>query len=170
MPKLRMKRHAVTQPLDQPYRLIPLTRNQNAIVDKEDFDWLNQWNWYACWNVFTNSFYAVRREGKKVIHMTKQILGCKLKEMPDHKNHITLDNQRKNLRKCTKLQNNYNRRKPKSNTSGYIGVSYREDMKRWIARIGDIYLGTFTTAEEAARARDEAAKKIHGEFAVLNFN
>jgi hypothetical protein len=55
-----VKRHAVTQPLDTSYRYIPLTRNLNAIVDADDFDWLSKWNWHAVWNPCTKSFYATR--------------------------------------------------------------------------------------------------------------
>ncbi len=58
MPKRRMKRHAVTQPLDPSYRLIPLTQHQNAIVDTADFDWLSQWNWHA--NLCDKGFYVRR--------------------------------------------------------------------------------------------------------------
>lgn len=42
-----------------------------------------------------------------------------------------------------------------------------------MARIYDkwknIHIGVFNTAEEAAKAHDEVAKKLHGQFARLNF-
>ena len=47
-------------------REIKLTQNQTAIVDDEDFEWLNQFNWFADRN--GNVFYAARRicvKGKK---------------------------------------------------------------------------------------------------------
>jgi hypothetical protein len=34
----RVNRHAVIQPLDQSYRIIPLTRGQNALVDSTSFE------------------------------------------------------------------------------------------------------------------------------------
>ena len=73
MPKLRVKRHAVTQPLDQSYRLIPLTQGQNAIVDVEDFEWLDQWNWCAQWT--GRHFYAVRHDGIELRSMAECCLG-----------------------------------------------------------------------------------------------
>lgn len=60
MPKRRMKRHAVTQPLDTDYRFIALTQNKNAIVDASDFESLNEFNWCAQWHQDSHKFYAVR--------------------------------------------------------------------------------------------------------------
>lgn len=169
MPKKRsVKRHLVTQPLDESYRLIPLTQGQNAIVDVSDYDWLNQWNWFAHWSKPTQSFYAVRYE-----FMARAVLGCLDEELPDHVNHITLDNRRDNLRKGTFSQNGINRRLQANNTSGFKGVSWFKEHQKWRADIRvnwkAIYLGMFSSREDAARAYDEAARKYHGEFAVLNF-
>jgi hypothetical protein len=174
MPKARVHRHGVVQPQDQSIRLIPLTQGQNAIVDAEDFEWLDQWNWCAAWMPHTRSFYAVRVEpDKSVTYMARKILECAPGQEVDHANHDTLDNRRQNLRKATHAQNVCNR-KPQKNSSGYVGVSWESAQRKWRAGIKhagvSMNLGNFDSAEEAARVRDEAAKRLHGEFAVLNFS
>jgi hypothetical protein len=176
MPKRRVRRHEVIQPLDQSYRLIPLTQGQNAIVDTEDFDWLNQWNWIAMWDQHTKSFRALRRKGPRgsgAILMHRAILDCVETEQVDHRNHDTLDNRRENLRKCTLSQNVCNKRGYAGSSSIFKGVSFDKSSAKWCANIQinghQKWLGRFDSQEKAARAYDKMAKIYHGEFAYLNF-
>lgn len=71
-----------------------------------------------------------------------------------------------NCRWVTKAVQNYNKRYRDS----YRGV-YQTGSK-WLAKINhnakDVYLGTFITKEEAAKAWNEAALKYRGEEAALN--
>ena len=168
MPKQRVVRHAVTQPLDKPYRFIPLTQRQNAIVDIGDFEWLNQWNWCAVWDSDCKSFRAFRKGGVRAMH--RFIMECSSKEeQVDHKNHDTLDNRRENLRKCSKDQNAKNRRARKI----IKGVHFHKRLGKWEARIRvgkkNHYLGLFLSQKDAAIAYDKAATKYFGEFACLNY-
>jgi AP2 domain len=168
-----VKRHVVDQPLDADYRLIPLTKGCNAIVDVQDFEWLSQWNWCASWDSHTKSYRAVRKKSGTIVTMERIILNCDQGEESDHWNHDTSDNRRQNLRKTTRAQNSWNMRKKRTNSSRYTGVGQDKNSGRWYARVGvskkTIHLGHFSSAEEAARVRDEAAKKYHGKFAQLNF-
>jgi AP2 domain len=173
MPKRRLRRHSVSQPLDPSYKIIPLTRNQNALVDASDFDWLDGWNWCALWSPKNETFYAVRTENMKMIYMHRVILECDDDQLADHQNHDTLDNRKKNLRKCDDSQNCQNSR-PRAHTSLFRGVYWAKQRNKWVARIQtrgkQKHLGVFSSEQEAAKAYDGAAKILHGEFAFLNFS
>lgn len=60
----------------------------------------------------------------------------------------------------------------KNNTSGYRGVSYRKDNKKWRAEFHygkqKIIIGLFETALEAAKAYNQIATQYLGERAKLN--
>jgi hypothetical protein len=172
--KYRVKKHAVTQPLDTSYRLIPLTKGQNAIVDTEDWELLNQFNWAAKWHPKENRFYAVRRGNDgKIKFMHRFLLGEPGGKEVDHKDHNGLNNRRSNLRPCTSRQNKFNSSNRKNNTSGYRGVYFDKRKNKWNVEIRKdgrhIFVGYFSDPKEAARARDRVVREIHGEFAVLNF-
>lgn len=147
---------------------IPLTQGKFAIVDNKDFKWLSQYNW-----VF-DSRYAKAANGKRnaVLVMHRLIMQTPKGMDTDHINGDGLDNQRKNLRVCTHAQNLANRLKQKDNTSGFKGVYWSKDRKKWMAQVrfhGKKYQSRHKTKEQAARAYDEMAKKYFGEFARLNF-
>lgn len=58
-------------------------------------------------------------------------------------------------------------------TSKYRGVCFCEQTGMWAVTIHKnntkIWIGRYHTEIEGAKAYDKAAKKIHGEFANLNF-
>ncbi|MHC4566413.1 MAG: 5'-3' exonuclease H3TH domain-containing protein, partial [Planctomycetota bacterium] len=94
----------------------------------------------------------------------------------DHINRNRLDNRKANLRPATAAQNGQNRVKYRKGkySSKYKGVSRRRSRMPWRATIRvngrPKHLGSFTSEVRAAKAYDRAAKKYHGEFAVLNFS
>lgn len=143
---------------------IPLTQGQFATVDDGDFDYLNQWKWFAKKDKHT--FYACRG---KTIYMHREITRCPDNLFVDHKDNNGLNNQKENLRTCTITENNRNRKM--NNKTGYRGV--QKNYTGWVAQIlidkKVVHLGTFNSPEEAARSYDDAAKTYHGEYAVLNF-
>lgn len=90
----------------------------------------------------------------------------------DHINGNTSDNRILNLRPASRIENSFNRRLNKNSTSGYKGVNWHKAAGRWQARIwvnGKVHhLGWFDNPITAAAAYDDAARRLHGQFAKLN--
>lgn len=88
----------------------------------------------------------------------------------DHINGKTLDNRIENLRECNQQQNNGNQHVLNANnTSGYRGVTWKRDKRKWKAYINrnnrQFHLGYFTTKEAAYEVYKAAAVAHFGEFA-----
>lgn len=162
---------------------IKLTQGKVALVDDEDYEWLNQWRWHA--RKDSKTYYAGRSVymggGSKnprirTISMHRLIINIPDGIDVDHIDHDGLNNQKHNLRIATRTQNQYNRTSRHGSSSKYKGVTILQKGKekgRISAEIRcgkkRICLGHFRNEEDAARAYDQKAKELFGEFATLNF-
>jgi len=86
----------------------------------------------------------------------------------DHINHNRSDNRWVNLREATNQQNNWNLPAKKTNKSGYRGVHWDNDRRKWRSRIvidgKCVHIGMFECPKEAHLAYMKVAKKLYGEF------
>jgi hypothetical protein len=149
---------------------IPLSQGLVAMVDDEDYEWLNQWKW--CVMKRRKTEYAVRHnvddDGKgHTICMHREIMDAPIGLEVDHINHNGLDNRRDNLRLATRAQNAANG--PQRRSGKFRGVHFQAGKYCYATAGGrEGYLGSFHTPEAAALAYNHGAIELWGEFASLN--
>jgi len=160
------------------FRRLRMTQPRYAKVDLDDYERLRKYEWYAAKS--NKGFYArgcvtdSKTAKARTIYMHQKILEVPKGMVVDHINHDKMDDRRANLRAATRAQNVRNRKKfSNSNGSKYKGIYFRKKSRKWEVMITferkKIHLGCFKDEIDAAKAYDAAAKKYHGEFAVLNF-
>jgi len=150
---------------------IKLTQGQIALVDDEDFEYLNSFKWFSAKN--GNYIYArrnIRKNGKRTkIFMHQVIMNGK---NIDHANRNGCDNQRLNLRFSTKSENSMNCKKQNNTSSKFKGVCFKNSLNKWRSYItingNQKYLGHFILEIDAAKAYNNKAIELFGEFANLN--
>lgn len=150
------------------YILIDIVSKEGVVaqakVSPEDAVLVSAYRWYLH---HKGDAYAFPQRGK-IQRMHRLIMQNPDGQYVDHINGDKLDNRRCNLRLASNTENCRNSKRPKSNTSGYKGVSFHKGANKWQAHImvnrKSIYLGLFLTPEEAHKAYCDAAKKYHGDF------
>jgi hypothetical protein len=147
---------------------IRITKGKFAIVDDEDFEYLNQWRW-----CLHSAGYAVRvqhisgsgKNRKRISYLMHQVVNKTIKGFhTDHINGDKLDNRKCNLRTLTASENIFYSGDRKNNTSGHKGVSWSKERNLWCAQIGHkkkvIPLGRYQKIEDAIKARVKAEKSL----------
>jgi len=151
-------------------------KNGTILIDEDDYNRAKAGGWYLV-AVFHRGLYrALISKDLPGRHKISMSLGRFILNMPkeekylqaDHINRNALDNRKCNLRIATPSQNSINRTPQRKE---YKGIFKRGN--RWAAGIGyrrsRIIIGYYSTKIEAAKAYDNKAKELFGEFAVLNF-
>lgn len=145
---------------------------KEVLIDDEDYEKVSKHTWWVSkvdkkGTVYVRGLISINK--KEYLH--RYIMNISDRNiLVDHKDFNPLNNQKNNLRICTKRQNQNNRRKInlETSTSKYIGV-HLNGGKYWQARAAGKYIGLFKTEEEAAKARDKKLIELYGDFANLNF-
>lgn len=140
--------------------------NSEFYFDMEDYHSIKNYTW--CEHILQNGYHALEAwdsKTKKVIRMHHLLTG----KSYDHADRNPLNNRRYNLREATMIENAQNHTKQKSNTSGIVGVEFRQSNNKWCANITvnkkRIWLGYFHNKKDAIIARLQAEKEYFGEFA-----
>ena len=149
-----------------------------ALVDDEDFENLKKYIWNCDIRGYVTTTLP-RRGGKQPYLLMHRIIMNTPKGLDtDHRNGDRLNNQKSNLRICTRSQNKMNMGARRDNKLGVKGVYVqkytfngrtREYINAKIMLNGKhIFLGRFSTVKLASEAYNKKAKELFGEFAGLN--
>lgn len=154
-------------------KVIYTAKNEEILVDDEDFEELNK----RVWMIHTKRGYVAgyyigdKYEDRKKKMMHRIIMNAPDHLEVDHINGVKTDNRRCNLRLCDKSQNGANKPPMRNNKTGFKGVSFDKRENKYRAAIkfqGKKYQKNFKSAVEAARQYNKWAREFFGEFAYLN--
>lgn len=141
-------------------------------TDKKMVTDLDIWNHAKeyCWSLSARGYATAKipQLGKTVTFHIFAFPECPEGMVRDHINGNKLDNRRSNIRFILPQENAKNRSKGKNNASGQVGVSWRKNEKKWMAKITvdgkELSLGYFLSKEDAIAARKQAEIKYFGEY------
>lgn len=109
---------------------IKLPRSHVALVDNEDFEYLNRFTWNIlekCSGVYAHRT-TITPTGKHYIKMHREVLNPPDNMQIHHINHNTLDNRKSNLKIVTHRENHQNR---KTHGLWPLGVHWHKSKERF---------------------------------------
>lgn len=149
---------------------IGYTKNGTIFLfDKEDYEKISQYMWTNTAGGYIIAYYNDADGNKKHIMLHRLVMGVTDSDVyVDHIHHNLADNRKSELRVVSRGENNCNKQLSKANTSGNTGVTFDKRSQKWRAYIAinheRMWLGYFSTKEEAIKAREEAEKRYFGEY------
>lgn len=152
---------------------IKLTKGKYAIVDDEDYPYLNRFSWQYNKGVST-MINGLRGNFWCPVGFTMGQFLIKLKsgEAIIFKNKNNLDYRKENLIVKRSGVRRHRGRKASGCSSEYVGVFKRIVKGDWLAYITKDHkryrLGLFDSEREAALARNKKARELYGELAYQN--
>jgi hypothetical protein len=151
---------------------IDLGKGLVAVIDDEDADLVAGFKWYPMRAPQVEAkFYAAGWKhmppGRYFVHLHRLIVNAQPGQIVDHVDRNPLNCRRSNLRFVTRAQNRHNSGPHRvRKTSTYKGVYFDRRHRTFRAAITlngkKYYLGTFATAEEAARVWNKKAREWFG--------
>lgn len=122
-------------------KTIPLTQGHETLVDDEDYEELSCFKWRAARDDRDGYRVCAIRKTQRVndqqstIYMHRVILDAPSDSEVDRINHDTLDNRQSNIRITDRRSNQGNQKLACTNTSGFKGVYWHRQRRRWCAHI-----------------------------------
>ena len=156
-----------------PPKQIPLGKTGKfALVDAADYDFISQWKWSTSGKSWRYAKRTIVVDGKySAILMHRLLMNASKGMEVDHIDRDGLNNQRSNLRLCTRAENSRNRPACHNTRGPFKGVR-RVSMFNYKAVIGFqgkvIHLGYFRSPYDAATVYNFKALELFGEFARYN--
>lgn len=167
---------AATAPLKD-WCYFPLNKGFKVKIDKEDLERVSKYQWRVLqkesgrFKVITS---IKTEKGNRTLSLGQFLMNPPPGKMVYPRRFVEgLDYRKSNLVVCTmKERQRLLPKKRKEGSSQFKGVSYMAKTKKWRATIKvdgkAIYLGTYESEIEAAKAYNKAAKEYFGEHAYQN--
>lgn len=104
--------------------------------------------------------------------MHRKLMNTQINKEVDHIDGNGLNNQKYNLRNCTRIENSYNSKMKNTNKIGINDISFAKWAKKFRVQLKTngkrIHVGYFKTIPEAEDAYNAIVLKTRGEFAKIN--
>ena len=149
-------------------KIIYTKKREEILVDDEDYEFLNGLKWFIAGG------YAKTSIKRKRSSMHIMLMGSNIKDgyEIDHEDRNKLNNQKSNLRICTRAQNQHNTKKKSNTKNNYKGVNYVKRLNLYQSRCRmfgqDHFLGYFKSEIAAAYAYNKKSYELSPEFVLLN--
>lgn len=137
-----------------------------AVIDAADVWVVRGYRW-----ALGGNGYVIGSRGRSRVLLHRFLLDVPSGVLVDHRDRDPLNNRRENIRLSDATGNMANS-VSRGKTSRFKGVYFKRNSGKWAASVqchGEVmWLGYFETEEDAARAYNEKAVEVFGEFARPN--